>query len=269
MSTKLITLFSELEKQLAELNLNHTDNINYHQRAIQLIEDYLSQIETQLFNHQFESKKIEIQYFKHDYPKLFQLYFYHKSVVHIEQEKYSKCLTKENTLLFYQEHKHRFNNIQDEESSLLREANNTKTKRLFLRKHYRWRRKNISTCINETYVTNSITIAIGKRDAKINIIHYLEQQMSRLNEQKDNPKSSLKWSASKVLLMELIYALFLIGCINDGNIELHELVHKFEEIFNIDLGNHSSIIQNIKERKFNKTKFMDMLRDQLNNKLID
>jgi len=108
------------------------------------------------------------------------------------------------------------------------------------------------------------------------VIQYIEHKISVLKEfihQKDNSKKdkkyNLRWTSSKVLLVELIYALYLSKTINDGRIELQELVEFFEDIFNIDLHNHNNVIQNIKARKSNKTKFIDLLRDQLNAKLID
>lgn len=67
--------------------------------------------------------------------------------------------------------------------------------------------------------------------------------------------------------MELIYSLYLIGFINQGKVELTELVLFFETNFDIELNNHNNIIQDIKMRKINKFKLLDQLKEVLSNKL--
>lgn len=279
MSESLVKVFSELENELAELRQQIVDDFEFSSSAMQLTEDYLAIIEEKLKAHIFSSKEDEIIYFKTYFPKIFKLYYLHKSIAMIEKEKYLTCFTKSEELLFYTKCIQRINNIYDDELLLLNESkalSNKKKKRLFLRKHYRWRRNNLSCALNENYITNSISIAIGKRESIPEVIQYIEHKISVLNEfihQKDNSKKdkkyNLRWTSSKVLLVELIYALYLSKTINDGRIELQELVEFFEDIFNIDLHNHNNVIQNIKARKSNKTKFIDLLRDQLNAKLID
>ena len=73
----------------------------------------------------------------------------------------------------------------------------------------------------------------------------------------------LKWRASKVSLIELLYALQSSGCFNNGSIDLKNLATNFENLFNIDLGNYYRVFQEIRIRKQSGTSFLDQLRDQL------
>jgi RteC protein len=73
----------------------------------------------------------------------------------------------------------------------------------------------------------------------------------------------LNWSDSKTDLIELIYALQSRGSINHAAIEVKQLAEKFENIFNIDLGNYYKTFQEIRIRKKGRTVFLDQLREKL------
>lgn len=282
MSETLKTVFSKLEIELAELRKRIVDDFDFSTEAMKLTEEYLSIIEEKLKTHAFTSKDDEVNYFKNYFPKIFKLYYFHKSIAMIEKEKYLVCFTESNQIEFYSKCIQRMHNIYDDELLLLNESkalSNKNKKRLFLRKNYRWRRNNLECALNENYITNSISIAIGKRESITEVIQYLENKIRIISSTNDDAnlnsnfkemkQFNLRWTASKVLLMEMIYAIYLSKSINDGKVELQELVSAFEEFFNIDLHNHNNIIQNIKARKSNKTKFIDMLKEGLNNKLKD
>ena len=140
-------------------------------------------------------------------------------------------------------------------------------KKLFLRKNYKWRRKNFTNFISESFVFNTVSNVVGKHKAIKKLIIYSDNKIHELSNCKPPPTYQLKWTASKVLLMELIYSLYLIGFINQGKVELTELVLFFETNFDIKLNNHNNIIQDIKMRKINKYKLLDQLKEVLSNKL--
>ena len=73
----------------------------------------------------------------------------------------------------------------------------------------------------------------------------------------------LNWSDSKTDLIELIYALQSRGSINHAVIEVKQLAEKFENIFNIDLGNYYKTFQEIRIRKKGRTIFLDQLKEKL------
>ena len=272
MSYQLKIIYSKLEADLAVLKRKNLKSIDEAENAIQLIEQCLSLIQEKLTSHKFCSTLDEILYFKEDFPKIFRLYYYYKTVFNIESEKYFNCISKFQEIEFYSAHIPQLNSIDEDEINLLRESKSTfnhKSKKLYLRKYFKWRRQNLTTAMNETYVTSSISVAIGKRHAKADVIHYLQKKIDDLNNKSTIQKSPLQWTSSKVLLVELIYALSLTVCINDGEVELNQLILHFEILFNVELDNHNSIIQNIKARKINKTKFIDMLREYLSKKLLD
>jgi hypothetical protein len=80
---------------------------------------------------------------------------------------------------------------------------------------------------------------------------------------------NFNWSATKVDLIELIYALQCSGTINNGNSDIKKIAKACEQLFNIDLGNYYRTFSDIRSRKMSQTKFIDKLKDSLLNKIID
>jgi hypothetical protein len=77
----------------------------------------------------------------------------------------------------------------------------------------------------------------------------------------------LKWTYSKVGLVELIYSLRELGAFNDGKADLKTIKECFEYMFNVDLGNITSSFQEILERKKGYTNITDKLREMFLKKI--
>lgn len=82
-----------------------------------------------------------------------------------------------------------------------------------------------------------------------------------------NTESPLKWTDSKINLIELIYALHAKGSFNYGQIDLKSIAQYFENIFQIDLGQVNRIFVDIRSRKNGTTKYLDILKECLINKI--
>lgn len=87
--------------------------------------------------------------------------------------------------------------------------------------------------------------------------------------EKLNDKSPLYWSSSKSGLVELLYALHQTRCFNGGNIEFSEVIRFTEKSLNVNLGNFYKTLHEIKSRKINRTKFLQLLNDHLNQLFTD
>ena len=75
--------------------------------------------------------------------------------------------------------------------------------------------------------------------------------------------SPLRWSDSKVALVELIYALNAAGSINNGKSELKQIVQLFEKMFAIELGNYARVFAEIRTRKSGTSNFINHLKDRI------
>lgn len=77
----------------------------------------------------------------------------------------------------------------------------------------------------------------------------------------------LQWLRTKIALVELIYALVGAGAVGNDQLHLKDIVAVFEHLFQIDLGNHSDVLMDIRSRKNNPTSFVDELKAALLKKL--
>jgi hypothetical protein len=75
--------------------------------------------------------------------------------------------------------------------------------------------------------------------------------------------NTLQWTAQKVALVELIYALHAAGVFNYGKTDVKQIVNCFETMFSIDLGNYARVFSEIRIRKKAPTNFIDHLRERL------
>ena len=80
----------------------------------------------------------------------------------------------------------------------------------------------------------------------------------------ETEKTVLKWTENKSSLIELIYALHNNKAFNDGKVDLVDIAKHFEATFDIELGDIYRVFNEIKNRKINKTKFLDSLSENLN-----
>ena len=77
----------------------------------------------------------------------------------------------------------------------------------------------------------------------------------------------LLWTATKSALTELIYALYSDGAINHGTADVSAITTSFEDFFNIKLDNVYKTYAELKARKGSKTKFLEELMLNLQQKM--
>ncbi|WP_010256725.1 RteC domain-containing protein [Myroides injenensis] len=75
--------------------------------------------------------------------------------------------------------------------------------------------------------------------------------------------SNLVWSESKNALIELIYALYLSGSINNGKGEIRKIALLFQELFGIKLLDIHHAFHRMKTRAKSKTCYLDKLKEVL------
>lgn len=97
---------------------------------------------------------------------------------------------------------------------------------------------------------------IELRNLKKMDAHCPEQEVSRKTK-----RQNIKWTGSKSELIELVYALHGMSVLDNGNIDIKEIVSLFEQMFNTSLGDFYRAYHDIRSRKINQTKFLDKLKE--------
>lgn len=90
---------------------------------------------------------------------------------------------------------------------------------------------------------------------------------SKLQPQFKPPAPKLKWTGSKLDLVELIYALQASNALNYGEAELKDICSSFESIFQIKVGDLYRSFHDISNRKKKQIKFVNTLEERLLNKI--
>jgi hypothetical protein len=103
------------------------------------------------------------------------------------------------------------------------------------------------------------------------LINYLQKEIARLEKLEIGTRTFLgtkpRWTGDKVYLIELAYGMYYTGMINNGQTEIKTIVETLEQLFDIDLENYSRTFHDIKRRKIDRTKFLDIMKSKLENKI--
>ena len=86
------------------------------------------------------------------------------------------------------------------------------------------------------------------------------------NEKNNSP--ALQWTGNAIDLVELIYGISEMGCINNGNIQLNELAPMLYAFFGVNSKDCYRFYTDIKRRKNDsRTYFLDKMQVKLNEKM--
>lgn len=98
---------------------------------------------------------------------------------------------------------------------------------------------------------------------------YLNELIIKVSTDSPHNLSPLKWTGTKLALIETIYALQSVDAINNGKADIKQIADSFESLFNISLGNYYRHFQEIRLRKNGKANFIDDLKEKLVHRLDD
>ena len=217
----------------------------------------------------FTSKNEEIHFFKHVKPVFVTRLIYYNSIYKIETKKsygtkpIRKYLNKELKKL------KRFFDNNLEFYKYYRNNNSFLDEKFFVRgKH------DIKLCLDTYYFQSDQSFStthdykVAKIIANDLIQVYIEDQLyNKFQKDKSKAQKKLKWTGSKVALIELIYALHYQNVFDNGNNDIREVAQYFESAFGVDLGNFYQTYLELRNRKMNRTKFLDALRETLIKKM--
>lgn len=265
-------LISEFEAKLEALE-TCTDDILYRaETGIAYTERWIKTLREEVVRHGFGSIQEEIFFFKHIKPQIFSKLIYYSKLFNIESKRprsSSKFQIKylnnqidklqvffNDNLEFY--HYYRRGATSLDEQYFVRGKSDLRSTTDFFNFYID---EKFSTCQDGTVA------AIMAYDM---LIVYLQQEIEKLENYKDNQNTNLMkqpsrlfWTGNKTDLIELIYALQSSGAINSGTADIKEMATLFEQIFNIDLGNYYHTFIEIRARKGSRTKFLDRLQESL------
>ncbi|AYM99208.1 RteC domain-containing protein [Chryseobacterium sp. 3008163] len=263
---KITKLHDDLELKINEVYDDDDDIVKVAEKSLLLIDESIRKLKEMISTHDFENIAEEVYFFKKLKPQFISKFIYLSAILELESHKPNagnKAMKKyyeaeqEKLKSFYMEHAE-FYGYHRREATYL-------DHKVFIRNSYDLKMKLSSGFYNfDSSFTTSHDHLVARFIASQQMDKYLKKQLEKLSNN-DNTKtlSPLVWSASKVGLIELIYALYQMRCFNGGNIELSEVIKFVEKSLDTDLGNFHKTIFEIRNRKQGPTKFLHLVCDHL------
>lgn len=122
-----------------------------------------------------------------------------------------------------------------------------------------------STCcdhrVAKMLANDMLEIYLQQRLQDVERIEVVETSRASLP---DNP---FRWTGTKIAAIELGYAIYASGVLNNGNADIKEIMTYLEASFKIDLGDYYRTYLTIRERKRDRTVFLNSLIEKLLRKM--
>lgn len=262
---------SELEQQLQLIHLQNQNPIDYAEQAIKCNILVLEQLKNYFIKYKRLNKKEEIEFFRNIKPKFAAKLIYYNEIYALETNKplgslktigkyYKAELLK--LKIYFKQNKDFYR--------YYRTANDYLDNKYFIRAKYDLKLMHDSLYFHIDHrFSTSHDYMVARILANDALKTFLEEQIANLDQKK--PKLSppttwakaTKWTGSKVDLVELIYALHTQDVFNNGNLSLKDVIVFFETVFHTDLGQFNRVFLEIRNRKSDRTKFLNTLKHKL------
>jgi hypothetical protein len=216
----------------------------------------------------FKNSSAEVEYFKEIKAKFLSYSFYFDKILEIEKQ---KIYSPENEEIFHREKKCiEYYNTSNLDFFNYHKKKETKSDSEFF---------NQANCSQHIFNAEINFLSTNKESVKYDILlaHFLANEMlenylinelylCKFNKIKDLG-IRIKWTKHSSWLIELIYGLWFLNCINDGDITISELAQIFSIVFNVDLGDIYHAFSRFKFRKESYTIFCDFLKEAIIKKI--
>ncbi len=265
-------LFSELEEKLEEVAKQASSPIARSAEAITSIVSSLRKLKEMLSNYSFGDESDEIYFFKTVKPKFTGKLMFYMKIYKLESrmpagglEARRKFIQKEMDKIknFFSENME-FYEYYRSGSDYLDHVYFVRDQAapLFYDDPYYFEK--------ETTYTTGYDYKVAKIIANSQYEVYLQKYLHAFDNGtslSDEPAALLNWTANKSALIELVYAFHSVGAFNNGNADVKQIAIAMEKAFGIQLGNIYRTYQELIIRKKNRTNFLDLMKQRLEQRM--
>ena len=244
--------------------------------VVEFLQRSLEELRTYIINHPLESKEEEIYFFKHIKPEVLSRLLYFTEIYNTEMRKphgsievlkkyYNDRLDEltsyfESNLDFYQYYRSKATHLDNH---------------YFVRGHIDFklcpncvpydRDPEFSTCYDhkaaQILANDMLCIYLNKK------LHGVDKQVIIAKSRSFLPEHPFRWTATKIAAVELGYAIYAAGVLNNGQADIKEIMTFMEASFQIDLGDYYRTYITMKDRKKDRTSFLNSLIKSLLKKM--
>ena len=262
-----------LRKQLDNINSENSDILDITNQSIIICRNTLSDFKKLLSKSGFKNISEEMKFFKEvkQFPLSNLIFHFEIKSFEIKLPKGNLEAQKRFTLKKINKI-NRFNLHNLDFLQYIKLGETYLDDRYFTRKHF----NNCNITHSKYYFqdpefSTSHDLLLAKVKAYNKLIKYLEIRLANLGKPMNKIKNlnfkPLNWTGSKTDMTELGYALKFHGSINNGNVNVNEIIHLLEMAFNFKSGDPYKNYSEIRIRKKSRTKFLDELAIGLQSKM--
>ena len=264
-------LWKNLTTTVDQINRSENDIVIRSEEILMETDIAIRQLKDHLRQYQFSDWSDEIYFFKNTNPQFIAVYIYYSKVLAIEA---SKPYADPQALQSYYENERSnllyFYNEQREFISYYRRKSTYLDKKYFVRFKFDFKLKLSPELYSyDEEFSTSHDHMVSQILANDLLDHYLSNKINS-KEVRENSIAHIKnleWTAPKVALIELLYALHQTKCFNGGHSDLAEIFRWAENSLHINLGNYHKTVGEIRLRKTERTKFLSLLQKNLDHYL--
>ena len=260
-----------IESEIKNIKNSETHSASQTKQIISFIEDRINELKMFIRNYSFKNEQEEILFFKELKPSVCCLLLYYIRLYHIEERRLGKTDFAQSVYLSKELKQVEKNNQQIGNFYQYYKSGNTNFDYLyFCRESYNIL---LDTSCNsfekERFFSTNHDYDVANIMANDLLKNYLIAEADKLNSQLYYQaidvmyNHKMQWTDSKTSLVELIYALYSSGCINNGNISLKEMAQFTEAMFQIEIGDPYRTFLEIRGRKKSRTAFLDEIKNKL------
>ncbi|CUP69816.1 MULTISPECIES: RteC domain-containing protein [Bacteroidales] len=272
MKELLENILSEIDVEIDEIDLYGYDIVENSLSMVHRLQAVLNDLKTKLQTYSFPAKEDEITFFKTQKPEILgRLLFFYK-IYRIEtqcpngsDDVIRSYINRELDNLTY------FFNRNLDFYQYYRSHSTLYDEYYFVRG-----KSDLRLCTDSAQFDKDPNFSTGYDYKVAKIIAnemlriYLNKRLVKLEtntQVEDNLQKCLKYpfrfTGKKVFLIELGYSLVSSGDINNGNVEIKEMMNFLGTVFQVELGDYYAAYIAMKERKKDRTAYLSRLQDSL------
>lgn len=272
MDKTFFDLLTRVDADIQLVELQESDVIKSSKKIVNLLQQALSELKSKVVDFDFQGDENEIHFFKDLKPMLMSKIIYYNSVYgfelsfpngseEVERQYIVSELDKltaffDENLIFYQYY--RTNSTYLDEKYFLRGKPDI---RIIVDNFSFETDPQFSTSYD--FKVSKILANELLRIYLMNRLQSIDKEEKRRKLQQKSRTGLLQWTGTKRALVELIYAIDTAGDFNKGKVDIKEIASYFESVFDIDIGEYYHTYMEMKERKINRTRYLDNLRNGL------
>lgn len=247
------SLYEELSAEINFIETEFDNLLKRSERSYKVSQETLQKLKEFIEQYEFKSTEEEIYFFKEIKPLFLCEVIFHHEAYQIEAKK--PFGSKETIQNYFKKELDRVSMFFDRHLDIYNylKAGHTNFDHLYFTRNSELTGSSIDCSIDiDPLFSTGQSNLLAKVLAFEHLSIHLHNELDKL----DNPvafqetHSKLRWTGSKVDLIEWGYGIFAVGCCNNGEASIKLIMRGLEIMFNIKLGNYYTVfLQNIRLRK--------------------